>query len=50
MAKIKQDAIKEKKAVKKKSFKIYDLRNIYTGDEMKLKKIKYYSIGRPDIN
>jgi UDPglucose 6-dehydrogenase len=39
-----------KKVVKKKSFKIYDLRNIYTGDEMKKKRIKYYSIGRPDTN
>jgi len=37
-------------AVKKKNFKVYDLRNIYTGDEMKRNKIKYYSIGRPDIN
>ena len=39
-----------KKVVKKKTFKIYDLRNIYAGDEMKRNKIKYYSIGRPDIN
>jgi UDPglucose 6-dehydrogenase len=39
-----------KQAVKKKNFKIYDLRNIYTGEEMKRNKIKYYSIGRPDIN
>ena len=39
-----------KKVVKKKNFKIYDLRNIYTGEEMKRKKIKYYSIGRPDVN
>ena len=39
-----------KKVVKKKNFKIYDLRNIYTGDEMKKKRIKYYSIGRPDTN
>jgi len=39
-----------KKSVKKKNFKIYDLRNIYTGEEMKKKKIKYYSIGRPDVN
>ena len=39
-----------KKVVKKKNFKIYDLRNIYTGDEMKRNKIKYYSIGRPDTN
>ena len=39
-----------KKTVKKKNFKIYDLRNIYTGHEMKKNKIKYYSIGRPDTN
>jgi UDPglucose 6-dehydrogenase len=39
-----------KQVVKKKKFKIYDLRNIYTGEEMKRNKIKYYSIGRPDIN
>jgi UDPglucose 6-dehydrogenase len=37
------------KAVKKKNFKVYDLRNIYTRDEMKRNKIKYYSIGRPDV-
>ena len=39
-----------KKIVKKKNFKIYDLRNIYTRDEMKRNKIKYYSIGRPDVS
>tara|TARA_B110001452_G_scaffold209496_1_gene179785 strand:- start:429 stop:1733 length:1305 start_codon:yes stop_codon:yes gene_type:complete len=39
-----------KKVVKKKNFKIYDLRNIYTSDEMKRNKINYYSIGRPDTN
>ena len=39
-----------KKIVKKKNFSIYDLRNLYTSDDMKRKKIKYYSIGRPDIN
>ena len=39
-----------KQVVKKKNFKIYDLRNIFTGEEMKRNKIKYYSIGRPDIN
>ena len=37
-----------KKVVKNKSFKIYDLRNLYTDEEMKSNKIKYYSIGRPD--
>ena len=35
-----------KKIVKKNSFKIYDMRNLYNPDEMKRKKIKYYSIGR----
>jgi UDPglucose 6-dehydrogenase len=39
-----------KRVVKKNNFKIYDLRNIYTAEEMKQNKIKYYSIGRPDIN
>ena len=39
-----------KQVVKKKNFKIYDLRNIFTGEEMKRNKINYYSIGRPDIN
>jgi UDPglucose 6-dehydrogenase len=36
--------------VKKNFFKVYDLRNLYTAEEMKRNKIKYYSIGRPDIN
>ena len=35
-----------KKLVKKKKFKIYDLRNLYNYNEMLRKKIKYYSIGR----
>ncbi|MDC1158483.1 UDP-glucose/GDP-mannose dehydrogenase family protein [Pelagibacteraceae bacterium] len=39
-----------KQVVKKKNFKIYDLRNIFTSEEMKRNKINYYSIGRPDIN
>jgi UDPglucose 6-dehydrogenase len=39
-----------KRVVKKKNFKIYDLRNLYTSNEMKRNKIKYYSIGRPDTN
>jgi UDPglucose 6-dehydrogenase len=39
-----------KKIVKKKNFKIYDLRNIYTRIEMKRNRIKYYSIGRPDVS
>ena len=38
-----------RKIVKKKNFKVYDLRNLYTSDEMKRNKIKYYSIGRADI-
>ncbi len=37
-----------KRIVKKKNFKIYDLRNLYNPDEMKKNKIEYYSIGRPD--
>ncbi len=39
-----------KKLVKNKKFKIYDLRNLYSFKEMKNKKIKYYSVGRPNIN
>ena len=37
-----------KKLVKNKKFKVYDLRNLYSSIEMKKKKIKYFSIGRPD--
>ena len=36
-----------KKIIKKKSFNIYDVRNLYNLDEMKRDKIKYFSIGRP---
>ena len=43
-------AIDFKKINKKRNFKIYDLRNLFNLSEMKLKKIKYYSIGRPNIN
>jgi UDPglucose 6-dehydrogenase len=35
------------KLVKKKNFIIYDLRNLYSIDEMRRKKMKYFSIGRP---
>ena len=38
------------KICKNKQLKIYDLRNLYNIDYMKRKKIKYYSIGRPDIS
>ena len=38
-----------KQVVKKKNFKIYDLRNIYTDEEMNQNKIKYYSIVLPYI-
>ena len=38
-----------KKLVKNKKFKLYDLRNLYNREEMKKKKIKYFSIGRPDF-
>ena len=38
-----------KKIIKNKSFKIYDLRNLYNYDEMIKKKMKYFSIGRPTI-
>ena len=36
--------------VRNTKFKVYDLRNLYNFDEMLNKKIKYYSIGRPNIN
>ena len=39
-----------KKINKSKNFKIYDLRNLYNLDQMKAKKMKYYSVGRPDVN
>ena len=39
-----------KKINRNKKLKIYDLRNLYDFNEMKYNKIKYYSIGRPDIN
>ena len=39
-----------KKIIKNNHFKIYDLRNLYNFNEMLNKKIKYYSIGRPNIN
>tara|TARA_B100001758_G_scaffold237331_1_gene239324 strand:+ start:284 stop:1570 length:1287 start_codon:yes stop_codon:yes gene_type:complete len=35
-----------KKIVKKNNFKIYDMRNLYNPEEMRKKRIKYYSIGR----
>tara|TARA_B100001996_G_C18667197_1_gene595311 strand:- start:1324 stop:2634 length:1311 start_codon:yes stop_codon:yes gene_type:complete len=43
-------ALDFKKLVKKKNFTIYDLRNLYNPSEMLEKKIKYFSIGRPNIN
>ena len=39
-----------KKLVKNKNFKLYDLRNLYNQDDMIRKKIKYYSVGRSNIN
>ena len=38
------------KIVKRKDFKVYDLRNLYNYEYMKSKKIKYYSVGRPDLS
>ena len=35
---------------KSKKTKIYDLRNLYAFADMKKKKIKYYSIGRPNLS
>ena len=39
-----------KSLVKKKNFKIFDMRNLYNFDEMIKKKIKYFSIGRRNVN
>ena len=38
------------KIVKKKNYCIFDLRNLYDPNQMKKKKIKYYSVGRPNSN
>ena len=38
-----------KKIVRNNKFKVYDLRNLYSAKEMKKKKIKYYSVGRPNF-
>ena len=35
-----------KKLTKKKSFRIFDMRNIYSPSDMKKLKIKYFGIGR----
>jgi len=35
-----------KKLVKKRNFKIYDMRNLYNPEQMRRKKIKYFSVGR----
>ena len=39
-----------KRINKNRNMKIYDLRNLYNLDQMKNRKLKYYSVGRPDIN
>ena len=39
-------ALDFKRLSKKKKFKIYDMRNLYTPEEMKRKGFLYYSIGR----
>ena len=43
-------AIDFKSINKKKNLKIYDLRNLYSPEEMKKIKIQYYSIGRTNLN
>ena len=43
-------ALDFKKIKPNRNFKIYDLRNLYSPEQMKEKKLKYYSVGRPDIN
>ena len=37
------------KIVKKRNFSLFDLRNLYDSNQMKNKKIKYYSVGRPTL-
>ena len=39
-------SIDYKKILKRKNFKIYDMRNIYSSEKMKKDQIKYFSIGR----
>ena len=39
-------ALDFKKLAKRKNFKIYDMRNLYSSDLMKKKGFNYYSIGR----
>ena len=39
-----------KKIVNNSKFKVYDLRNLYSAEEMKKNKINYHSVGRPNIN
>ena len=39
-----------KKLLKNKKFTLYDLRNLYSVEQKKKKKIRYFSIGRPEIN
>ena len=39
-----------KKIIKHKRIKVFDLRNLYNAEEMKKRKIDYYSIGRPNTN
>jgi UDPglucose 6-dehydrogenase len=39
-----------KKINKNKNLKIYDLRNLYNFNEMGKKRIKYFSVGRPNTN
>ncbi len=39
-----------RKIARNKKFKVYDLRNLYNPVEMKKNNIKYYSVGRPNIN
>ena len=39
-------SINFKKIVQNKKFKIFDMRNIYSSSKMRVKKIKYFAIGR----
>ena len=39
-----------KKIVNKNKFKVFDLRNLYSAEEMRKNKINYHSVGRTNIN
>ena len=44
--KINDKSLYFKKLVKKRNFKVYDMRNLYSPEKMKKLNIKYFGIGR----